>query len=228
MQDYPNEEHIVKILGSEFVTHNVKRFKLSKPNNYAFQPGQATDIVINHPDWKAERRPFTFTSLNDWDHLEFTIKIYDDHNGVTNALGKLKTGDELVLHDVWGAINYKGEGTFIAGGAGVTPFIAILRQLYKDAKLGENQLIFSNRTSKDIILKDEFEKMLGNHFINTLTQEKTAPYDSRKIDLGYLREKIKDLSQYFYICGPDAMVESIGSDLQELGVDKSRIVTEEF
>ena len=228
MQDYPNEEHIVKILGSEFVTHNVKRFKLSKPNDYAFQPGQATDIVINHPDWIAERRPFTFTSLNDWDHLEFTIKIYDDHNGVTNALGKLKTGDELVLHDVWGAIHYKGEGTFIAGGAGVTPFIAILRQLYKDAKLGENQLIFSNRTSKDIILKDEFEKMLGNHFINTLTQEKTAPYDSRKIDLGYLREKIKDLSQYFYICGPDAMVESIGSDLQELGVDKSRIVTEEF
>ena len=228
MQDYPNEEHVVKILGTEFVTHNVKRFKLSKPGNYTFQPGQATDIVINHPDWVAERRPFTFTSLNDWDHLEFTIKIYDDHNGVTNALGKLKAGDELILHDVWGAIHYKGEGTFIAGGAGVTPFIAILRLLHKDAKLGENQLIFSNRTSKDIILKEEFEKMLGNHFINTLTQEQTAPYDSRKIDINYLREKIKDLSQYFYICGPDAMVESIGNDLRELGVDKSRIVTEEF
>ncbi len=228
MQDYPNEEHIVKILESEFVTHNVKRFKLSKPGNYAFQPGQATDIVINHPDWKAERRPFTFTGLNDWDHLEFTIKIYNDHNGVTNALGKLKAGDELILHDVWGAIHYKGEGTFIAGGAGVTPFIAILRQLQKDAKLGENQLLFSNRTSKDIILKEEFEKMLGNHFINTLTQEKTASYDSRKIDINYLREKIKNLSQYFYICGPDAMVENISSDLQELGVDKSRIVTEEF
>lgn len=226
--DYPNEEHIVKILGTEFVTHNVKRFKLSKPDNYTFQPGQATDIVINHPNWKAERRPFTFTGLNDWDHLEFTIKIYDDHDGVTNALGKLKAGDELILHDVWGAIHYKGEGTFIAGGAGVTPFIAILRQLQKDGRLGQNRLIFSNRTTKDIILKEEFERILGNRFINTLTQEKAAPYDSRKIDINYLREKIKNLSQYFYICGPDAMVENIGNDLREMGVDKSRIVTEEF
>ncbi|HTN06744.1 FAD-binding oxidoreductase [Agriterribacter sp.] len=228
MADYPNEEHIVKILECELVTHNVKRFKLSKPDHYIFQPGQATDIVINHPDWKAERRPFTFTGLNDWDHLEFTIKIYDDHNGVTHTLGTLKAGDELIVHDIWGAIHYKGEGTFIAGGAGVTPFIAILRQLQKDNALGGNQLIFSNRTEKDIILKDEFEKMLGNNFINTLTGEKNGQYDNRKIDTAYLREKIKNLSQYFYICGPDAMVENMAKSLEELGADKSKIVIEEF
>ena len=122
---YSGEEHIVKILETEYVTHNVKRFKLSKPDSYKFKPGQATDIVINLPGWKEERRPFTFTGLNDWDTLEFTIKIYNDHNGVTNELGKLHAGDELILHDVFGAINYKGEGVFIAGGAGVTPFIAI-------------------------------------------------------------------------------------------------------
>jgi ferredoxin-NADP reductase len=228
MQEYPNEEHIVKILETEYVTHNVKRFKLSKPDSYKFKPGQATDIVINLPDWKEERRPFTFTSLNDWDHLEFTIKIYNDHNGVTNELGKLHAGDELILHDIWGAINYKGEGTFIAGGAGVTPFIAILRQLQKDEKLASNRLIFSNRTTKDIILGDEFEKMLGENFINIITGEKTKKYDNRKIDESYLKEKIKDLSQYFYICGPDAMIESVKENLLHLGADKNKIVIEEF
>jgi ferredoxin-NADP reductase len=131
MADYPNEEHVVKILKTENVTHNVKRFTLAKPDNYVFTPGQATDIVINLPVWKTERRPFTFTGLNEWDHLEFTIKIYDDHKGVTNKLGTLHAGDELILHDIWGAIHYKGEGVFIAGGAGVTPFIAILRQFNK-------------------------------------------------------------------------------------------------
>ena len=228
MEDYPNEEHVVQILSTENVTHNVKHFKLSKPDSYHFTPGQATDIVINLPGWKEERRPFTFTSLSDWDYLEFTIKIYDDHDGVTNQLGKLKAGDELILHDVWGAIQYKGEGVFIAGGAGVTPFIAILRQLYKDGKLGNNKLIFSNKTSKDIILKEEFEKMLGDHFINTLTQEKTEIYDNRKIDESYLKEKINDFSQYFYICGPDAMIESVSKDLQKLGVHESKIVIEQF
>jgi ferredoxin-NADP reductase len=228
MADYPNEEHVVKILAAENVRHNVKRFKLSKPDAYVFTPGQATDIVINLPEWKEERRPFTFTSLNEWDNLEFTIKIYDDHEGVTNQLGKLKAGDELILHDIWGAIHYKGEGVFIAGGAGVTPFIAILRQLHKDRKLGNNKLIFSNRTSKDIILKEEFENMLGDNFINTLTDESVEKYDNRKIDESYLKEKIKDLNQYFYICGPDPMIEAISKDLQNLGVDKDKIIIEEF
>ncbi len=228
MEDHFMEEHVVKILAAENVTHNVKRFKLSKPESYQFKPGQATDIVINLPKWKEERRPFTFTSLNDWDNLEFTIKIYSDHDGVTNQLGKLNAGDELILHDVWGAINYKGEGVFIAGGAGITPFIAIFRQLQRDGKLGGNKLIFSNRTSKDIILKDEFEKMLGDNFINTLTDEKTEQYDNRQIDEDYLKEKIKDLSQYFYICGPDAMVESIGETLLKIGVEKDKIVIEQF
>ncbi len=228
MENHSMEEHFVKILSTENVTHNVRRFTLTKPESYQFKPGQATDIVINLPEWKKERRPFTFTSLNDWDHLEFTIKIYSDHDGVTNELGKLKAGDELILHDIFGAINYKDEGVFIAGGAGVTPFIAIFRQLQKDGKLGNNKLIFSNRTSKDIILKDEFEKMLGDNLINTLTDEKTEKYDNRKIDANYLKEKIKNLSQYFYICGPDAMIESIGKDLQQLGVDKDKIVIEQF
>lgn len=228
MADYPDEEHVVTILNTENVTHNVKRFTLSKPPKYHFEPGQATDIVINLPEWKKERRPFTFTGLNNWDHLEFTIKIYDDHEGVTNQLGKLKAGDELIVHDIWGAIEYKGEGVFIAGGAGVTPFIAIFRQLQKDGKLGNNRLMFSNKTSQDIILKDEFEQMLGDHFINTLTGEETKKYDHSMMNEDYLKQKIKNLDQYFYICGPDPMIEAISKDLEKMGVAKDKIVKEEF
>jgi ferredoxin-NADP reductase len=222
------EEHIVKILKTEAVTHNVNRFILEKPASYKYIPGQATEICINKSGWKEERSPFTFTSLNDWDHLEFTIKIYNDHPGVTCQLGKLKKGDELVLHDIFGAINYHGEGTFIAGGAGITPFLAILRQLKKDNKLGNNRLIFSNRTEKDIILKDELTQMLGKRFINTLTDEKTDQYDNARIDETYLKKHINDFSQYFYVCGPDAMVESIHDLLVRLGADKAKVVIEQF
>lgn len=219
------EEHAVKIISIEPVTHNVKRFKLQKPQGYKFLPGQATEVAINKPGWKNERRPFTFTSLNDWDHLEFTIKIYSDHEGVTNQLGQLRVGDELLLHDVWGAIQYKDEGTFIAGGAGVTPFIAIFRQLQKDKRLGNNRLIFSNRTHRDIILKDEFAAMLGDNFINTLTQENIPGYDHHRVDEEYLKEKVRDFNQQFYLCGPDAMVKEVQIALQKLGV-KNNITVE--
>jgi ferredoxin-NADP reductase len=222
------EQHIVRILNTEPVTHNVKRFVLEKPAGFRYIPGQATEISINTPEWKAERRPFTFTSLNDWDHLEFTIKIYDDHAGVTSQLGKLQKGDELILHEVFGTINYHGEGYFIAGGAGITPFLAILRQLDKDHALGNNHLIFSNKTQKDIILKEELSRMLGSRFINTLTEEKTTAFDHARIDEAYLKGRINDFSCYFYICGPDPMVESIHALLLKLGATKDKLIIEQF
>jgi ferredoxin-NADP reductase len=222
------EKQIVKILLTEHVTHNVKRFKIQRPAGLTFVPGQAADISINKPGWESELRPFTFTGMEDWDHLEFTIKIYIDHKGVTEQLGKLVVGDQLIIHGVFGAIHYYGEGTFIAGGAGVTPFIAILRQLQKENKLGNNQLICSNNTAADIILHDEFESMLSSRFINTLTKEKTQQYDHHIIDEQYLKQKIADFSQYFYLCGPDPMVEALQQKLLTLGALKEKIIIEQF
>src|SRR5690242_1649754 len=158
-------EHLVKVLESYFITHDVKRFKVERPENYDFIPGQATDVSINKPPWENELRPFTFTGLSEWTHLEFTIKIYPHHNGVTNELGKINKGAELILHDVFGTIHYKGPCVFIAGGAGVTPFIAILRDLHHHKNLKGVKLIFSNKTSRDVILMDELKTMLKDNLI---------------------------------------------------------------
>ena len=217
---------ILKIISIEPVTHNVKKFTLDKPKDYSFNPGQATEVSINTQDLKEERRPFTFTSLPDDDHIEFTIKIYTDHDGVTNALGELKPGDELIVRDVWGAIEYKGEGVFIGGGAGVTPFIAILRHLYKQGEVNSNKLIFSNKTAKDIILKDEFEKILGENFINILSDEKDDKYEYGRINEEYLKKNISNFQQHFYICGPDAFVKDISKALTKLGADVDKVVFE--
>ena len=220
------ESHIVKILAVAPVTHNVRRFTVEKPAGYTFVPGQATEVSVNKPGWEEERRPFTFTSLTDWEHLEFTIKIYDDHHSVTHELGQLQAGDELILHDVWGTIHYKGEGVFIAGGAGVTPFIAILRDLQHKGQLGNNRLICSNKTLEDIILKDEFEAMLGDRFTNTLTAGKVPGYDHHIIDESYLKEKIGRFDQHFYICGPDPMVQQLKAVLTKLAGNEALVTVE--
>ena len=211
------EEHVVNILSVESVTHDVKRFRVEKPEGYTFIPGQATEVTINKEGWRNKRSPFTFTSLNTWDALEFTIKIYDGHQGVTNQLGLLAPGDGLILHDVWGAIQYRGEGTFIAGGAGVTPFIAIFRQLREEGKVGANRLIYSNKTVNDIILKDEFTGLLGANFVNTLTGEHAPGYHHGRIDEAYLEKQITDFDQEFYVCGPDEMIDSVQQALKNLG-----------
>lgn len=219
-------EKIVKILAINNVTHNVKSFRVEKPEDYTFEPGQATELSINLPDWKEEKRPFTFTSLNDWPYLEFTIKGYSDHDGVTKKLHELNVGDELILRDPWGTINYKGPGYFIAGGAGITPFMAILRHLNKWRALSFNQLFFSNKTEADIIYHEELENILGRNAHYLLTGESTGKYYAHHIDKAYLETHLKDLSKPIYICGPDEMVQQLTAILTELGAKPDTLVFE--
>lgn len=220
------ETHIVKILSIENVTHNVRSYKTEKPEGYTFVPGQATEVAINKDPWKEQKRPFTFTSLNEWPHLEFTIKSYFDHDGVTNALYHLQPGDELIIHDVWGTIHYTEPGYFIAGGAGITPFIAIFRDLFQRNKLKGNVLLFSNKTSQDIILRNELSTMLGSDVHYILTKEEKPHTVMGPIDKAFLEKHIRDFSRPFYICGPDKMVADITGALKSLGAQPDALVFE--
>jgi hypothetical protein len=219
-------DHKVKIIAAENVTHNVKRFVIEKPKGFQFEPGHATDLSINEPGWEDNKHPFTFTSLNDDPYLEFTIKIYTNPKGLTHHLGQLNAGAGLIISDPWGAIEYKGPGYFIAGGAGITPFIAILRQLHKQGKLEGNTLFFSNKTDRDIILKDELVAMLGDkaHFI--ITNQKDSKYDQRRINADFLKAEVKDFKKHFYVCGPDEMVNEINETLEKLGAQPDSVVFE--
>lgn len=226
MEKSKESMHTVVITDIQQVTHNVKQFRMTKPQGYAFRPGQATEVAIAADGLRDEKRPFTFTGLNEWDYLEFIIKIYNDHNGVTKQLGKLRPGDELLIGDPWGAITYKGPGTFIAGGAGITPFIAILRDLARSHKLEGNRLLFSNKTHWDIILEEELRELLHSDFINTLSNEKLYPYEHGRINAAFLKKYITDPSGHFYICGPDGMIKSIQEALAAMQVAESSVVVE--
>jgi ferredoxin-NADP reductase len=222
------EEHIVKILSIEKVTHDVKRFRFEKPEGYSFKPGQATDVSINTPSLKNEKRPFTFTCLNSAEYLEFTIKIYSDHNGITRELGNVRPGSELIIRDVWGDIEYKGEGVFIAGGAGITPFISILRDIKFRKIGGDNILIFANKTRSDIILENELSDLLGKSFINILSSEDVPGYSYGFITEQFLKANIPTGSRHFYLCGPPPMMEAIIKQLSNLGISESQITMEKM
>lgn len=220
--------HILKITSINNETHDVLRIVTDKPIGFDFEPGQAAKIAINKSGWLKEERPFTFTNLPANNSLEFTIKTYPEQESVTNELLSLKQDDELVLHDVFGAITYKGEGVFIAGGAGITPFISIFRDLKTKNKIGNNMLVFANKTKADIILESEFKKMLGDSFINILSDEKLEGYHYGRITEEFLKENVTDFYQRFYLCGPPTMIEDVERQLINLGADKNLITKEIF
>ena len=212
----------------EPVTHNVLRFTLAKSEEVHFVPGQAAGVAVDKDGWREKENPFTFTSLPDQDYFEFTIKIYPEHEGVTNELSKLKVGDHFIIKEVFGTIKFKGKGTFIAGGAGVTPFISILRDLKHKGELSGNRLILANSKKDDIINKDEFEQILGDDFLNILSKEEVKPYAFGRINTDYLKEHMTSPDSYFYICGPEPMMDAVEESLKKLGVNESQIVKEKF
>jgi ferredoxin-NADP reductase len=222
------KHNIVKIISIQHITHDVLLIKTEKPDHYHFTPGQATEIAINKKEWQEEKRPFTFTCVPENAYLEFTIKTYPSRKGVTNELLYLKKDDELILHDVFGAIAYKSEGIFIAGGAGVTPFIAIIRNLLSINKIGDNKLIFANKTKDDIIHEEEYKNILGKNFINILSEEKSNGYAHGQITESLLKTHINNSKKNVYICGPPPMMDAIEKFLSNLQIDKKLIVKEAF
>ncbi|MEO6396228.1 MAG: flavodoxin reductase [Devosia sp.] len=221
-------QHSVKILDIADVTHNVRRYRLEKPPGYTFAPGQATEVSLDEDGWRDKKHPFTFTALADDPNLEFTIKSYfaTGGDGVTERLYNYTPGRSLILRDVWGTITYRGPGVFIAGGAGVTPFIAILRDLHHHRKMAGHTLIASNRTEADIILRDDFEAMRGLETIWTVTDQPDSPLLHDRIDAAFLEKHISDFEQNFYLCGPDDMVKQLRGTLKELGASVENVTWE--
>jgi predicted ferric reductase len=222
------ERKIVEIKSIEYINHDVLEIVTEKPKNYTFNPGQATDVAIEKEEWKEEKRPFTFTSLPSDDHLQFTIKTYPSHEGVTEQISKLQKHDKLSVGDVYGAIKFKGSGMFISGGAGITPFISILKSLEQKGELAGNSLLFANKTKEDIFLKKTLKAFLGKNYLNILSREKTKEYPHGHIDKDFLNNLVIDVSKYYYVCGPPKMTESVIGDLLDLGVQKDNIVAEDF
>jgi len=218
----------VTILMTEFVTHDVKRFIVSKPEGFTWQPGQGVELVIGQGEWREEEaRPFTPTGLACDRVLEFTIKRYIEDQAVTDQLHTLKPGDVLLMSDPFGSITYKGPGTFIAAGTGMTPFLAILRQLASEERLGGHQLLFSNKTPADILCEKELRYYLGDQCLMTCTRMQAPGYAQRRIDQPYLAKTIRDIHRYCYLCGPESFVVDVKAALVEIGVRPDLLVFEE-
>lgn len=218
--------HSVNLLMSGFVTHDVKHFIVSKPAGFSLAPGQGVELAINRPDLREAGRPFTPTGLATDRVLEFTIKAYPDHAGVTQALHQLEPGAELLMSEPFGTIRYQGPGVFIAGGAGITPFLAILRELAGKGELGDQTLIFSNKAPRDVICEKELRHLLGERCILTCTGAAAPGYEHGRVDRAFLEEKIKDFKQHFYVCGPPPFMDAINGALADLGARSESLVFE--
>lgn len=215
--------HTVKLLKKEKLTHDVAGLILERPTAYAFSPGQYIDLTMDRPGKPSEEAPLSFTGLNSDAELHVALKTHLEKQDITAHIKRLEEGAMVHISDPKDEVYYRGPGVFIAGGTGITPFMAIFRQLDKDGKLDGNLLLYANKRGEDICFEGELYKMFGTDFISILSLEDRPRNATGEIDPGFVQKHVKDLDQPFYVCGPEPFVNEVADALKEVGVEESRV-----
>ena len=124
----------------------------------------------------------------------------------------------------------------IAGGVGINPLISILLQIAEDMKLDKSycqklHLIFSAKTSKELLFKETIEKILQEYpdkisadFI--VTRESDQRVTKKMVEHTLLTQFGLDFGQkrlLCYSCGPPKMIEDTNGFLLSLGIPKDNI-----
>lgn len=219
--------HATILLMKQFVTRDVLRLIVSRPEGFTFEPGQGVDLSIDAEGWRERMRPFTPTSSTKDRIIEFTIKVYPEHAGVTQTLSQLTPGAALTISDAWGTIGYHGPGIFIAGGAGIAPFLAIMRRLQNQGTLAGHGLIFANNSTADVICELELRTAFGKRGCFVIDHEAAAGFETGRVDEALLKRRIDDWNQHFYVCGPPPFNDAVMETLQRLGAKPDALVFEQ-
>lgn len=221
------DEYEVKILGIKEISTNIYNIILEKPKRYTFIPGQFANISLVDTSPSDKKGSFCFTGLVGVNYLEFIIKLYNNDNSLKKRIISSRVGDTLKISEPQGTFKYKGMGVFIVAGTGITPVIAILRDLKIKNDLAGNMLIYSNKSMDDVILHTELTNMLGIEYINVFTKQKYSGHFFGRIDKNFLRMELVDFVRYFYLCGSLEFVQVMRSILKEFNVVPNSIIFEE-
>jgi predicted ferric reductase len=187
-------------------------------------------LFVRFPNTKTlnESHPFTISSAPHEDVLRLTIKASGDF---TRALfNDLKAGADAIVEGAYGMFNYKTGGQkqiWIAGGIGVTPFLAFIRDMRE--RLDHNvDFYYVMRHRDEVLFYDEIE-----------TAGVRNPH--LKVHIRYsaiggsltIEEIVKNAGgdvrgHHVYLCGPLPMTQAFEQKFNALGTPSENIHFEEF
>ena len=202
-------------------------------------PGQFVLVTFQAANLPREEHPWTISSSPvQGPNLQITVKESGDF---TRRIRGLEEGDRARIRGPYGLFSHlaleTGQGNglaMIAGGVGVTPFLSMLRTM---ADVGDERtvtLVWSNKTEKDILWKDELDRLApilpGLTVHHVLTRQPDWDGPTGRLDFKLLQTLLAGHSpgSHIFLCGPPAMMASVKAELFKCGFNKGQIHTEEF
>lgn len=208
----------------------------------AHEAGQYVDVRLTAPDGYEAQRSYSIASAPGSDCIELAVERLDDGEVSPYFHQIAQPGDTIELrgpiggHFIWRSVD-GGPLLLIAGGSGVAPLMAMVRQRTIVAPTTSTLLVYSARNWDELIFRDELlrtEAGDGNFdFVATTTRgpaQRQGDFD-RRLDRLLLRDILNRWSQtprHVYVCGSNAFVEAVTSGLVLENVPPQLIRTERF
>jgi len=218
-------------------TAAVVTITLDPPDWPGHQAGQHLDVRLTAEDGYVAERSYSIASAPG-EPLAITVERLEDGEVSPYLTEELRAGDQLELRGpIGGYFVWKPADasplTLLAGGSGVVPLRAILRDRLRTGSDVQARLLYSARTLPDVIYRDE----LGQHHDGvavsyTLTRAQPPGWTGHtgRIDASLLADAAwpATAKPLAYVCGPTSFVETAAAGLVGLGYPPDRVKTERF
>lgn len=223
-------------------TPNVRSYSLDLPAWPGHRAGQHVDLRLTAADGYSVERSYSIASEPARaGQIDITVERIEDGEASEFLHDVVVPGDRIeVRGPIGGYFVWEpplgGPLLLVAGGSGVVPLMAMLRERARAGSGVPTRLLFSSRSFEEIIYRDELERLAaaddGLGVIHTLTRAQPTDWTgyARRIDDRMLTEVLEPLggSARTYICGPTALVETAANALVRLGLPPDRVRTERF
>ncbi|MCX5529181.1 FAD-binding oxidoreductase [Streptomyces sp. NBC_00006] len=205
---------------------------------FDFRPGQFFTLIVDvagHP----VRRAYSASSAPGATHLDVTVKQVDGGHFSTHVHRDLRVGDRLAVRGPSGTFHTRDEPqrhlVLIAAGSGITPMMSMIRSRLADpAGDGRIALLYSSRTHEEIIFADELARLEKEHperfTVTHVLTRRDGRLDARGVRHWVTTEAARALPDgaHHYLCGPEALMDTVQGVMRELGVPDERVHQERF
>ncbi|HEV2654694.1 MAG TPA: ferredoxin reductase [Ktedonobacteraceae bacterium] len=231
-----------EVIATRAETARARSITIALPNWVGHRAGQHVDVRLTAEDGYQVERSYSIASPPEQEpRVTLTVERLDDGEVSPYLVDELRVGDTLELRGpiggyfVWEA-SLGGPLLLVAGGSGIVPLMAMLRQWVAVGSNVPTRLLYSSRSLEDMIYRDELERLEKGipmfELVRTLTRVQPSGWmgHSRRINTEILREVAWSPGQHplMFICGPTPFVETAAASLVSLGHDPERIKTERF
>lgn len=218
-------------------TPSVRTIDLAVPGWPGHRAGQHLDVRLTAEDGYVAERSYSIASAPG-EPVALTVERLEDGEVSPYLTGELRVGDTLELRGPVGGYfvweeNDNSPLLLVAGGSGIVPLRAIIRQRQRAGSKAPVRLLYSAREAAEVIYRAELDSYRDGIAVSyTLTRARPPgwPGYARRVDAVMLGEIAWRAGEdpLAFVCGPTSFVEAVASGLVGLGYQPGRIKTERF